>query len=287
MEDFEKKNRLKLLNLSLFLLIFLLVLVIFQLPKKRLELVFCDVGQGDATLVSWGEYQMLVDGGPDSSVLSCLGKSMPFWDRNIEVVVATHPQADHMTGLVEVLKRYRVDRFYMSKVENDIAEVRELKKVIVESGVEWGELDDGVGFRFGGVELKVLHPFEISRSWSVIEVSDVNEVSTVLLGSLGKFDFLLTGDIGEGIEDQLRLMNRLKEVEVLKVAHHGSKYSTSEEFLEVVKPELAVISVGENRFGHPTREVLERLSGVGARVLRTDQEGRVRVISNGESWWVK
>lgn len=287
MEDFEKKNRLKLLNLSLFLLIFLLVLVIFQLPKKRLELVFCDVGQGDATLVSWGEYQMLVDGGPDSSVLSCLGKSMPFWDRNIEVVVATHPQADHMTGLVEVLKRYRVDRFYMSKVENDIAEVRELKKVIVESGMEWGELDDGVGFRFGGVELKVLHPFEISRSRSVIGVSDVNEVSTVLLGSLGKFDFLLTGDIGEGIEDQLRLMNRLKEVEVLKVAHHGSKYSTSEEFLEVVKPELAVISVGENRFGHPTREVLERLSGVGARVLRTDQEGRVRVISNGESWWVK
>ncbi|MBU1085707.1 hypothetical protein KKB06_05155, partial [Patescibacteria group bacterium] len=94
MDDFEKKNLLKVVNISLILLLFLLVLVALQIPKKRLELVFCEVGQGDSTLVSWGNYQMLVDGGPDSSVLSCLGKNMPFWDRKIELVVVTHPQAD-------------------------------------------------------------------------------------------------------------------------------------------------------------------------------------------------
>ena len=301
MDDFEKKNLLKVVNISLVLLLFLLVLVALQIPKKRLELVFCEVGQGDSTLVSWGNYQMLVDGGPDSSVLSCLGKNMPFWDRKIELVVVTHPQADHMTGLIEVLKRYRVDNFYMSRVENEIAEVEELKRVIAEKRVRWGELDQGVGLKLGPVRLEVLYPVESTSevhrrcnlTSEVCQVKDVNEVSTVLLGRYGgfaaadKFEFLLTGDIDEGIEDLLRLTNKLVDIEVLKVAHHGSKYSTSEEFLKVTNPELAVIEVGKNRFGHPSEEVMERLEGVGAKVMRTDLDGVVRVISDGKKWWVR
>jgi competence protein ComEC len=285
MDEIEKKNLLKQINFSLVLLLFLLVLVAFQLPKKRLELSFCDVGQGDATLVSWGSYQMLVDGGPDSSVLSCLGKSMPFWDRKIELVVVTHPQADHMTGMIEVLKRYEVENFYMSGVENDIAEVRELKRVMEKFEVTNLEFKAGDGVRLGEVSLEVLYPIEITSE--VCEIKDINEVSTVLRGSYGKFEFLLTGDIDTKIEDELRLTDKLTDVEVLKVAHHGSKTSTSGEFLLAVKPELAVISVGKNRFGHPTREVLERLRELGAMIKRTDEDGLVRLVSTGEKWWIK
>jgi len=135
------------------------------------------------------------------------------------------------------------------------------------------------------VSLEVLYPIEITSE--VCEIKDINEVSTVLRGSYGKFEFLLTGDIDTKIEDELRLTDKLTDVEVLKVAHHGSKTSTSGEFLLAVKPELAVISVGKNRFGHPTREVLERLRELGAMIKRTDEDGLVRLVSTGEKWWIK
>lgn len=272
----------KKLNWVLLGLIVLLVLVVWQMPKKRLEIVFCDVGQGDAVLVSYGNLQMLVDGGPDNAVLSCLGKNMAFWDRKIELVVVSHPQADHMTGIIDVVRRYKVGQLAMTRVENDTPEVRELKKVINLLQVPYLELRQGEKLQLGGVEIEVLWPLE---SWR--EVSDINQVSTVLLGSYGGFEFLLTGDIDIGIEDQLRLTDKLREVEVLKVAHHGSKYSSGEQFLRAVKPKLAVIEVGQNRFGHPTEEVLERLSGVGSRIMKTNEDGQVKVISDGENWWVQ
>ena len=121
----------------------------------------------------------------------------------------------------------------------------------------------------------------------LMEASDVNEVSTVLLGSYDKFDFLLTGDAEERIEDVLRLTEKLKEVEVLKVGHHGSKTSTGEKFIKIVRPKLAVISVGKNNFGHPRQEVLERLKILSVRVMRTDQDGAVKVVSDGKNWWLK
>lgn len=280
----------KWINILLVMLVMALVIVAWQVPKQRLEIVFCDVGQGDATLVTWGKYQMLVDGGPQAAVLSCLGKNMAFWDRKIEILVVTHPQADHMTGMIEVVRRYKVGQIAMSKVENDTPEVRELKRVIGERQVKWVELVAGDAFKLGEVNLEVLYPFNKGSSF-VKGVSDINEVSTVLMGSYGEsgkeFDFLLTGDIGEGIEEQLRLTNKLQQVEVLKVAHHGSKYSSGAKFLEAVKPKLAVISVGKNRFGHPTSEVLDRLEQARAKVMTTMENGAIKVISAGQKWWVK
>jgi len=256
------------------------------MPKKRLEVVFCDVGQGDAILVSYGKIQMLMDGGPDNAVLSCSGKQMPFWDRKIELVVVSHPQADHMTGLIEVVRRYKVGQLAMTRVENDTPEVRELKKVIDLLQVTNLELIQGEKLRLGGVELEVIWPPSAKASGGK-PPSDVNQVSTVLLGSYGSMDFLLTGDIEKQIEDQLRLTDRLRDVEILKVAHHGSKTSSSTKFLELIKPELAVIQVGRNSFGHPSKEVIDRLRKVGARVLRTDLDGMVRVVSNGQEWRIE
>ena len=282
MDDFEKKNQLKLINLSLILLLILLILAWFQVPDNNLHLVFCEVGQGDATLIS-KNYQMLVDGGPDSSVLSCLGKNMPFWDRKIEIVVTTHVEADHISGLIDVFDRYKVDNFIWSGFENDTNEFKELKKRIKKEQVNKKIVKNGDEVKFANVAFQVLWPFNKGDSF----VKDLNESSVVLLGSYGKFSFLLTGDIGEKTEDILRLTNKLKEIDVLKVGHHGSKFSSSVKFLEFIKPKLAVIEVGKNRFGHQSGEVLERLRGVGARIMRTDLNRAVRVISDGKDWWVK
>ena len=260
----------------------LVLLIGWQRPDNKLRVVVCDVGQGDATLVSWKSYQLLVDGGPDNSVLSCLGKNMGFWDRKIEVVAVTHPQADHMTGLIEVVERYEVGKLIVANVVNDTSEFWRLRQVVEERQVE----------------LKVLWPKERGGEplawkgeYESVQVlgkktfqGDVNEMSLVLLGSFGKFDFLLTGDIGE--KEEQELVEELGPVELLKVAHHGSRYSSSQGFIDKVKPEIGVISVSKkNRFGHPTETVLDRLAEVGARVMRTDRDGMVRIVSDGQQWW--
>lgn len=223
-------------------------MLIWQWPDDKLRLIFCNVGQGDAILMTYKSYQILVDSGPDNSVLTCLGRHMPLWDRQIEAVITTHDQKDHATGLKEAAKRYEVNEIKLTSME----------------------------IKIGEINLKQL---------SKPVFTDKNADARVWQGSFGKFDWLLTADITEKEEKQL--LNKLKEVEVLKVAHHGSKYSTGEAFLEIVKPVLAVISVGKNHFGHPTKEVLDRLQQIGAKILRTDQAGEIVVVSDGKTWYVE
>lgn len=275
------------LNILLVLLLGLLVLVVIQWPDKKLHLIFCDVGQGDAMLMVYRDKQILVDGGPDNSVLNCLGKSLPFWDRKIDVIVLTHPQADHMIGLIEVLRRYKVGLVMGSGVEAETLEFEEFKAMVKAEGLSLESVQQGEKLRLGMVEMEVVWPAGKAGVGEAGGEVDVNEVSVVMLGKYGKFSWLLTGDIGEGEEDVLRLTDELQQVEVLKVGHHGSKTSSSEEFLKVIQPKLAVISVGKNNFGHPSWEVVERLEAVGSRIVRTDQQGLVEVVSDGRRWWTK
>jgi len=297
-------------NLGLILIIGLLLLGVSQLADDKLHITVCDVGQGDAILISWKNYQMLMDGGPDNSVLNCLGKQMGFWDRTIELVVLSHPQADHMTGLIEVLDRYEVKKMLVSNVVNDTEEFWRLRELVIAEKVEIFEPVQNQRLKLGPrgrgarqVEFEVLWPAEKggnNLAWKgegnekrekVLGIkssnSDVNEISVVLQGKFGKFDFLLTGDIGKQIEKMLMVLDMIEEVELLKIAHHGSKYSSDKQFLEMIKPEIAVISVGKNSFGHPTEEVLGLLEEVGAEILRTDEVGMVEIVSDGESWWTK
>lgn len=290
----------KKINTAIFLGLILLALVLWQLPDKKLHLVVCDVGQGDAILVSWQSYQMLVDGGPDQSVLSCLSEKMPFWDRNLEVVVLTHPDSDHVTGLIEVLKRYRVDNLIAGDVAKDSAEFWEFHGLVMDKGIKVRSLHQGDNLRIGPVKLNVLWPESSTQQlvWkkdrtdlqvlgAQVFPKDINETSLVLLANYGDFDFLLAGDIGEKTERHLLKKEGLNQVEVLKVAHHGSKFSSSQDFLNLVSPEMAVISVGKNWFGHPTREVLEKLEQIKVKIIRTDQQGTVEIVSDGRDWWQK
>lgn len=273
----------KKINLVLILAIGLVIFLISQWPDNNLRLIFCNVGQGDAIIVSYKTYQVLIDGGPDNSVLYCLGKNLAFWDRKLEVVVLTHPQADHMTGLIEVLRRYRVEKFLSSNIVNDTPEYWELKELVANKGIKTKELTSGEKLRFGPVELEAIWP-ETQVLGAASFIKDTNEIATVLKGRFNNFTWLLTSDSGEKEESLMR--DKWEPVEILKVGHHGSKYSSGESFLETIRPRVAVISVGKNQFGHPTQEVLKRLEAVGAEVLRTDEKGTIQIQSDGKSWWL-
>ncbi len=269
---------------------------VFYFPDKNLHLVLCDVGQGDAILIKRGFNQILIDGGPDERVLECLSDNLPFWDRTIEIVFLTHPQADHLTGLISVLERYNVRHFVINNIVNDTERFWRFREALIEEGTEIYNPKVGERIELADMTFTVLWPEEklgSSLVWqketkekglgAAAYAGNLNETSVVLKLSFGHFDALLTGDIGQAAEKKLAA----GEVEVLKVAHHGSKYSTSTEFLKKTQPDLAVISVGKNRFGHPTEEVLARLASTGAKILRTDQNGEIEIISDGQEWRVR
>lgn len=283
------------LKKPIFWLILILILVwaaISQLPDNRLHLIFCDVGQGDAILLFQGSNQILIDGGPDQSVLGCLSNHLSFWDREIEIVVATHPESDHITGLIDVADRYDVKQFVVNSIGKDSAVFRDFKSAVLAEGSDVYFPKEGDRISIGSLKLLILWPQFQEQVLGATTVDKMaNETSIVLKLSFGDFDALLTGDISAKIENQLDLSDSLSRrrggIEVLKVAHHGSKYSTSEEFLAQVQPELAIISVGKNSFGHPTKEVIEKLRNLEIKILRTDEEGEIEVVSDGRKWYTQ
>lgn len=275
-----KRTRIILIGLAL--LIGLVWAAIFSLPDNNLHLVFCDVGQGDAILIYQGSNQILVDGGPNQSVLNCLSNHMPFWDREIEMVIATHPEADHITGLIDVIERYNVNQLVISSVGKDTAVFKKFQDAVLKENSEIYFPQAGDRIKLKSLELSVLWPQSQEKILGAATTEkEINDTSIVFLLSYGNFDALLTGDISTKVDSQLDL----SDIEVLKLAHHGSKYSTSEEFLKQIQPELAVISVGKNPFGHPTEEVIERLKNQA--ILRTDQDGEIEIVSDGEKWGIE
>ena len=266
-----------------------------QMPDKNLHVVFCDVGQGDATLVIKGNFQMVVDGGPNGEgLLSCLGNNLPFWDRKIEVVVNTHPQKDHLGGLDDLVERYKVEKLVINGVVGGGEDEERLRRLALINGVGQVTPKNGDVIRYENLEFDILWPEE--RMGDVLAwvdsartdlVGDVNVVSVVGVLRYGEFEVLLTGDIGFDEEESLLTNGSLIDVDVLKVAHHGSKYSSSDEFIRKIKPEVAVISVGKNSFGHPTKETLNKLGGIGAKIFRTDLDGEVDMVSDGQAYWMR
>lgn len=266
----------------LFLFLVLIWAGIFQLPDNKLHLVFCDVGQGDAILIYRGSTQILIDGGPNQSILNCLSSHLPFWDREIEMVVTTHPEADHISGMIDVIERYSVKQFVVNSLGKESAVFQEFQNSVLAENADVYFPKTGDRINLGPLRLTVLWPQSQENVLGATTIErGINDTSVVLKLSFGEFDALLTGDISTKVESQLDLT----DIEVLKVAHHGSKYSTGEEFLKQIQPELAVISVGKNSFGHPTEEVLKRLSNQAIKLLRTDQEGEIEVVSDGKKWY--
>ncbi|MBE0481778.1 MAG: DNA internalization-related competence protein ComEC/Rec2, partial [Dehalococcoidia bacterium] len=220
-------------------------------PDSRLRVFFIDVGQGDAILIQQGRTQVLIDGGPHVGTASLeLGSRLPFWDRTIELVVLTHPDADHLAGLLEVLKRYEVRQVLVCGQVSESALYRDWLDLLEERGIAPAAAQAGQTITFASnAVLEVLHP-QIPPLRGT--VSDVNNNSVVLRLVRGDFSLLLAGDVYADGERQLLGARLALASTGLKVAHHGSETSTSAPFLAEVRPQLAVVSVGaENTFGHP------------------------------------
>ncbi len=293
-------------------LIILCLVIVWQWPDENLHAIFCDVGQGDAILITQGFFQVLVDGGPsEEKVLACLQNNLPFWDRSLELIVITHADADHIGGLDQVLADYQVQQVLISDAKAS-KEFKNLQKALQQearSSMQLNEAKNGqlINFPSGG-ELKVLWPrdgfftAEIAQKTQFSETIlsdeiavladltnvefDHNDRSIVLLLSYGQWDLLLTGDIDQEIELALVVQNLIGDVDVLKIAHHGANTSSSLSFLQVVQPEIGVISCGKNnQYNHPAQEVLQNLTAINAKILRTDENGEIELVTDGQNYW--
>ncbi len=242
---------------------------------QYLEVSFFEVGQGDSIFIETPRnHQILIDGGPDQKIIEELGREMPFWDRTIDLVVLTHPEYDHLSGLIEVLKRYRVEKVLWAGVPGKTSEYSEWLKALKEEKAAVYSSEAGGKIISGKAVFEVLHP-------SGAQSGDLNNSSLVLRLDFKNSSFLFTGDIYKSVERKLSGT----DVDVLKVAHHGSRTSTAPEFVEAVSPEIAVIQCGrDNFYGHPHRETLRALEGV--EVFRTDLHGGIKIVSDGEKYSV-
>ena len=289
-----------------------------QQQSDQLKIVFCNVGQGDATLISLASIQILVDGGPGKAVLDCLDKYLPLGDKTIELVIITHPDKDHIGGIIEVLQHYRVPQLSTIPIGKDTQVYKKLTESISnlqQSGqLSISNLYSGDKLRLDLLQATVLWP---DRNWVGSKIpdsanlangfkpsqwldesggvlglstthSDINDFSLVLHIQYGQFDLLINGDAEASVQDdQLQTGLVPSRVEVITQPHHGSRNGLSDEWLEIVSPQLTVISSGaNNRYGHPAPEILSRLQSFGSRILRTDQEVDIVIQTDGESWWV-
>lgn len=261
---------------------------VFDISKRALKVVFFDVGQGDSIFIETPQnHQILIDGGPSGKkVLEKLAGQIPFWDRSLDLVVLTHPDYDHLAGLNWVLQRYKVENILWTGVEKDTKTFQRwrenLKLEKEKEGARIFIAQKGQKIKAGEVKFYILYPLE-SLTGELFERAS-NDTSIVSQLVFGRNKFLFTGDITEKTERKILEETINLESGVLKIAHHGSKTSSSEEFLEKVRPQIAVISVGGNNpYGHPYPEVLRALENFGIKILRTDEMGDIKIMSDGFS----
>lgn len=287
MED-RAKNLIKFLLLPL--LVIFLILVFFTHrsgPDFLLHLNFLNVGQGDSAFIQTPlGRQVLIDGGPSDKVLSLLGKNMPFYDRTIDLVIISHPHADHINGLIDVLKRYKVMLVVMADVAYDSSSFSTLKGLIDKKNIPIVIARANKRIYLDGVTVfDIFWPQNKEGEKSFSEGfgqagQTLNDTSIVGRVQYVKSKVLFVGDAGSVVENQILPKYNLKS-DILKVGHHGSKYSSSENFLHEVSPDYAIISVGKNSYGHPTQEVLDRLTRFNIQIFRTDLSDTVKFQSDG------
>ncbi len=264
-----------------FVLNILAWLVVYDLSQSQLlEVTFFDVGQGDAILIETPKrHQILIDGGPDSTILEKLGKEIPFWDRSIDLIILTHPERDHMAGLLEVLKRYKVENILWTGILRDTSEFKEWLRLIEIENANVFIAQVGQKITTRTVLVEILFPFE-NLEGQVFK--DSNNTSIVAKLVFGQNSLLFTGDNYKSVERKLIDRGLNIDSDILKVGHHGSKTSSAIEFIEGVGPKIAVISLeAENSYGHPHPETLETLEKYGIKVLRTDINKDIKIISDG------
>lgn len=272
--------------------VFILVLIalcaiVFTVPTpKGLTVSFLDVGQGDAIFIQTGDgVELLIDGGPDSSVLRGLGNQMPFWDRRIDAVVATHPDKDHIGGLVDVLKRYSVGTIVESGVSHDTSFTRSFENGSQSENAARILARRGMRLQLGkDVHADVLYPTS-----DVSKLKETNAGSIALRVVYGETEFMLTGDAPSSVEKLLVATYGEKlQSDVLKAGHHGSKTSSDESFVRAVNPKHVIYSRGcDNSYGHPHETIVALFQKLKIPALDTCREGTITFVSDGKAFYLK
>lgn len=284
----------KIIVISIAIMVLFCGLVLYQFVlfnDHKLHLIFCDVGQGDAILIRTpnGKY-ILVDGGPDRKILDCLARHMPFWKREIDLIILTHPHADHFFGMFYVLERYSVKAFATEQLENKTTAYREALKGFAKKGVAVQYVLAGDGWDLGQVRMTVAGPTQdfIDQTSPGGTIGESKEFASIILHiKHGDFDALLTGDSQvEGLKEALPYLSG--SIDVLQSPHHGSGFGLDETLLQSIAPAIAVVSVGaQNRYNHPHPKILKMYKDEQVPVLRTDLTGDVEIVSDGIAWEVR
>jgi len=270
----------------LFIFLFYKILV----SEKRgdeLRVSFLNIGQGDSSLIQTMDGKnILIDGGPDDSVIFELSKELSWFDRTIDLMILTHPHADHISGLTEVIERYDVRKILYTGVPHSSPTYIHWLKLVQEKKIPITIISKSQTIELTeDCFIEILYPIS---SLLNLDVSNLNNTSVVLKLVHGETKFLFTGDIESETESELLRSGIDLSADVLKVAHHGSDTSTSLEFLKAVRPEFAVMQVGEdNKFNHPSIRILKRLERMNVEIFRNDIDGTVRFKSDGKNIFLK
>lgn len=242
--------------------------------KENFSVSFIDVGQADSVLIRNGNYNMLIDAGNNED-----GEKLVNYFKNLGIeeftyVFATHPHEDHIGGMDDIINNFKIDNYYMSNKLSTTKTFMDVLDALDGHNLKYTVPNKGDTLKLGDANIKVIYPGD--------DKSNINDSSIVLKITYGKNSFLLTGDATSNVER--KIYNEDIKSDVLKVAHHGSSYSSTDVFLDRVKPYYAVISVGKNNiYNHPSNKTLEKLNKRNIKVYRTDLDGTITFTSDGEN----
>jgi len=272
----------KLLKIVFFFLLLSMILLFIYYRESQphdLEIYFLNVGQGNSVLIRTpNNNDILIDGGPDKSVLNELGKILPFYDRDIELMILTHPHDDHDTGLISVIDKYHVNKVLFNDFAATDSMFLEFKKIIQEKNIPVSSFyqNDQITLDYN-IFLKSLYPV---KNLSIDLKKNANNTSMIAQLIYNNNKIIFTGDAEQ--DEEKKILDRDLKSDILQVGHHGSKTATSQDFLNRVNPQKAIISCGQdNKFKHPHFITVYKLQQKNIDILRTDQDGTIKCDSNG------
>lgn len=280
----NKKNLRIILAIATLSVLFFLNFVSANKNSDKLRVSFFDVGQGDSIFIQTpNKKDILIDGGPNNAVIKKLGKAMPFWDKTIDLIIITHPHSDHISGLIEIIKKYEIKEIFYTGVLYNSETYAELLRQIKQNKIKLIEINQQQELTLDkNLKLKILFPNENLREKNI---ENLNNTSMVVKLIYDENSFLFAADAEYEVEQILLENNTDIKADLLKVGHQGASDSSSLKFLQKVSPQIAIISVGENnKFGHPSLRVIRRLEKLGAKVFRSDQNGDIKIIANGKNY---
>ncbi len=266
--------------LGSFIIIIIVLITQFRASSNTsFKMVFCDVGQGDGIYIRAFSQDIVIDGGPDAKIVECLGRFMPMYDHNIELMVVTHADSDHYAGFLDVLDSYSVSNFATSNGDSDVLGYQALLNKLEKMNISVRRLEQGES-------IKINDELKIDVLWPPKEFTDIDEdrnnSSLVFLLDYVDFEAILTGDLDK--EYLNLLLNDLNQIEIFKLAHHGSYTGTNDDTFSSFRPELSMISAGRNnRYGHPHKEVISALDKFKLKYLST-VNGDIVITSDGSGF---